>query len=153
MSIGHFAEHGHASAAGGASELTDGLERQPAKAGHSIYLAKIGACRCIMCELTGKECVMTIQDAKQARPHCELIVELLDSRQPKTEREHAAAREIEQLRQDARDFAEQLTERPEIIDFACADCLPDYTGVLPGFRCARHRAQSWLSTHPAESKE
>jgi hypothetical protein len=64
-----------------------------------------------------------------------------------------AADEIEQLRQDARDFAEQLTEDPEIIDFACAECLPDYTDVLPGFRCARHRAQSWLSAHPAESKE
>lgn len=55
--------------------------------------------------------------------------------------------EIEQLRHDARDFAEQLTEKPEIIDYACAECLPDYPGVLPGFRCARHRAQSWLSTH------
>jgi len=32
---------------------------------------------------------------KQARPHDELIAELLDSRIPKTEREHAAAREIE----------------------------------------------------------
>ena len=41
---------------------------------------------------------MEIQDAKQARPHCELIAELLDSRQPKTEREHAAVREIERLR-------------------------------------------------------
>lgn len=29
---------------------------------------------------------MKIQDAKQARPHCELIAELLDSRRPKTER-------------------------------------------------------------------
>ncbi len=43
---------------------------------------------------------MEIQDAKQARPHCELIAELLDSRQPKTEREHAAVREIERLRHD-----------------------------------------------------
>ena len=43
---------------------------------------------------------MEIQDAKQARPHCELIAELLDSRQPKTEREHAAEREIERLRHD-----------------------------------------------------
>lgn len=36
---------------------------------------------------------MEIQDAKQARPHCELIAELLDSRQPKTERETAQIRE------------------------------------------------------------
>ena len=42
---------------------------------------------------------MKIQDAKQAQPHCRmLIAELLDSRRPKTEREHAAAREIERLR-------------------------------------------------------
>jgi len=31
---------------------------------------------------------------KRASPHDELIAELLDSRVPKTEREHAAAREI-----------------------------------------------------------
>lgn len=35
---------------------------------------------------------------KQARPHGELIRELLDSRIPKSEREHAAVREIERLR-------------------------------------------------------
>ena len=34
---------------------------------------------------------------KQARPHKELIAELLDSRRLKTEREHAAAAEIENL--------------------------------------------------------
>lgn len=37
-------------------------------------------------------------EAKQATPHALLINELLDSRVPKTEREHAAAREIENLR-------------------------------------------------------
>lgn len=36
--------------------------------------------------------------AKQATPHSQLIAELLDSRVPKTEREHAAVREIERLR-------------------------------------------------------
>lgn len=44
---------------------------------------------------------MEIQDAKQARPHNELIAELLDSRQPKTEREHAAVREIKRLRAES----------------------------------------------------
>jgi hypothetical protein len=34
-----------------------------------------------------------------ATPHDQLIAELLDSRIPKTEREHAAAREIERLRE------------------------------------------------------
>jgi hypothetical protein len=37
-------------------------------------------------------------EAKQATPHSQLISELMDSRVPKTEREHAAAREIERLR-------------------------------------------------------
>ena len=37
--------------------------------------------------------------AKQATPHRVLINELMDSRVPKTEREHAAAREIERLRE------------------------------------------------------
>ena len=36
----------------------------------------------------------------QARPHDELIRELLDPRIPKSEREHAAAREIERLRKE-----------------------------------------------------
>ena len=39
-----------------------------------------------------------MNESKQARQHDELIAELLDSRVPKTEREHAAAREIERLR-------------------------------------------------------
>lgn len=37
-------------------------------------------------------------EAKRATPHATLLAELLDSRIPKSEREHAAAREIERLR-------------------------------------------------------
>ena len=37
---------------------------------------------------------------KQARPHDELISELLDPRNMKTEREHAAAQEIDKLREE-----------------------------------------------------
>jgi len=37
--------------------------------------------------------------AMKATPHKQLIDELMDCRIPKTEREHAAAREIERLRQ------------------------------------------------------
>ena len=48
------------------------------------------------------------QQCKQARPHDELICELLDSRRPKTEREHAAAREIERLRAELSDFAKGI---------------------------------------------
>ena len=49
-------------------------------------------------------------EAKQARPHSELIAQLLDSRIPKTEREHAAAREIERLRAD---LLQELVDAPE----------------------------------------
>jgi len=38
-------------------------------------------------------------EAMKATPHKQLIDELMDCRIPKTEREHAAAREIERLRQ------------------------------------------------------
>ena len=41
-----------------------------------------------------------IREEKAATPHNELIVQLLDSRVPKSEREHAAAREIERLREE-----------------------------------------------------
>ncbi|HEY8342643.1 MAG TPA: hypothetical protein VIK75_06555 [Calditerricola sp.] len=46
---------------------------------------------------------------KAARPHDELIRELLDSRVPKSEREHAAAREIERLREKVERF-KSMTE-------------------------------------------
>lgn len=39
-----------------------------------------------------------LREEKAATPHNELIAQLLDSRLPKTEREHAAALEIEALR-------------------------------------------------------
>lgn len=40
-------------------------------------------------------CVPSLHGAGRATPHEELIADLMDSRKPKTEREHAAAREIE----------------------------------------------------------
>ena len=40
---------------------------------------------------------MSDHEAKQATPHATLLAELLDSRIPKSEREHAAKREIERL--------------------------------------------------------
>ena len=40
---------------------------------------------------------MSDDDARQATPHHELIAQILDSRVPKNEREHAAAEEIERL--------------------------------------------------------
>ena len=49
-------------------------------------------------------------EAKQATLHHELIAQLLDSRIPKTEREHAAAREIERLRAD---LLQEMVDAPE----------------------------------------
>ena len=49
------------------------------------------------------------QMQKKAPPHDQLIAELLDSRVPKTEREHAAAREIKRLRETL-DQSEPLRE-------------------------------------------
>jgi len=44
-----------------------------------------------------------LREEKAATPHNELIAQLLDSRVPKSEREHAAAREIERLREQLRE--------------------------------------------------
>ena len=79
---------------------------------------------------------MEIQDAKQARPHCELIAELLDSRQPKTEREHAAEREIERLRHDierhiaiASEYATECERlRAELAE--CKEMLDEASGYV-----------------------
>ena len=49
----------------------------------------------------------------RARPHDELITEILDPRNMKTEREHAAAREIDKLREERaqlRAFALEIME-------------------------------------------
>jgi hypothetical protein len=51
-----------------------------------------------------------MNEAKQATPHSVLIERLMDSRVPKTEREHAARREIEMLREALRLPAQQAAE-------------------------------------------
>lgn len=48
--------------------------------------------------LVRNEALEALKAENEARPHGELIRELLDSRMPKSEREHAAVREIERLR-------------------------------------------------------
>ena len=63
------------------------------------------------------------QQCKQARPHDELIAELLDSRQPKTEREHAAVREIERLRAE---FAEAKKFKDGMLDVLGGACPNDH---------------------------
>jgi hypothetical protein len=88
---------------------------------------------------------MEIQDAKQARPHCELIAELLDSRQPKTEREHAAEREIERLRHDIERHiaiaSEHATEcerlRAELAELRKPDCRTCWHFDEHAFICTR----------------
>ena len=68
---------------------------------------------------------------KQARPHDELIRELLDSRLPKSEREHAAAREIERLREKVASLQQQYDEKTACTiehrgsTIACSDAMFD----------------------------
>jgi hypothetical protein len=52
--------------------------------------------------MESKEYEIAMQAARQATPHSVLIDDLMDSRVPKTEREHAARREIEMLREALR---------------------------------------------------
>ena len=60
-----------------------------------------------------------LREEKSATPHNELIAQLLDSRVPKSEREHAAAREIERLRAQVEGTAAQ---RPAEDGCHCATC-------------------------------
>lgn len=68
-------------------------------------------------------------EQKAARPHNELIRELLDSRIPKSEREHAAAREIERLREKVDCLQQQYDERTACTiehrgsTIACSDAM------------------------------
>lgn len=61
-----------------------------------------------------------MSEAKQATPHSVLIDELMDSRVPKTEREHAARREIERLQENITTLYamyEQVSrQRDEVMD-------------------------------------
>ncbi len=54
-----------------------------------------------------------MNEAMQATPHSVLIEQLMDSRVPKTEREHAACREIEMLRKDAERY-QWLRDRMQV---------------------------------------
>lgn len=49
-------------------------------------------------------------EAKRATPHALLLAELLDSRIPKSEREHAAKREIDRLTAERDELRRQLAE-------------------------------------------
>jgi hypothetical protein len=60
-----------------------------------------------------------MSECKQARPHSELIAEMLDSRIPKTEREHAAVREIERLRSLCDDLYSDLLAAGSLTPHDC----------------------------------
>ena len=80
-------------------------------------------------------------EPKQARPHDELICELLDSRRPKTEREHAAAREIERLRDLCDDLYSDLLAAGSLAPRGCgAYALIQETIKLRRDRWARKQA-------------
>ena len=86
-------------------------------------------------------------EPKQARPHDELICELLDSRRPKTEREHAAAREIERLRDLCDDLYSDLLAAGSLAPRGCgAYALIQETIKLRRDRWARKQAPNVLVT-------
>jgi len=58
-----------------------------------------------------------MSETKQATPHSVLIEQLMDSRVPKTEREHAARREIEMLRDALRGPAQQAEKQEPNEDY------------------------------------
>lgn len=66
-----------------------------------------------------------LREEKAATPHNELIAQLLDSRVPKSEREHAAAREIFKL----------LRERDELVKL-----VMEMRGTLRDLRIHLHAA-------------
>lgn len=55
----------------------------------------------------------------QAIPHDKLINELMDCRVPKTEREHAAAREIEKFKDNKKLTDEEVWLRAYLVGFQC----------------------------------
>ena len=55
-----------------------------------------------------------MNEAKQATSHSVLIEQLMDSRIPKTEREHAARREIEMLREALRLPAQKVEKQEPV---------------------------------------
>lgn len=62
---------------------------------------------------------------KQATPHADLINDLLDSRTPKSEREHAAVREIERLRAECEAIKNAISQARSVFD-----CEPAAKDVL-----------------------
>lgn len=60
-----------------------------------------------------------------ARPHEELIAEILDSRRLKTEREHAAAREIEKLRAENARLRKLLEDCQYALEYAADMTKPE----------------------------
>jgi hypothetical protein len=71
-------------------------------------------------------------EAKQATPHNTLIGELMDSRIPKTEREHAAAREIERLRQAIEQAEQAQPKCGAIIEVFGKDWRLEYMNLPVG---------------------
>jgi len=72
---------------------------------------------------------LTKDEAKAATPHADLIAELMNPNVPKNEREHAAVREIERMRETRQaiiagalfDFMAWLTSRDERLVLSSAD--------------------------------
>jgi hypothetical protein len=105
-------------------------------------------------------------NAVNATPHSELIAELLNPNNPKNEREHAAVREIERLRETQQaviagalfDFMGWLTSRKERIVLSSADNASPAVDAIRDFAKMRGlslddaKVQNW-HTHPPQRTE
>ena len=93
----------------------------------------------------------TENEAKAATPHSELIAELLSPNTPKTEREHAASREIERLQALAAPVQEPLHDE-EVRLIAHNECPEDWNsldnkecwlkGFVSGFKTAERERKA-----------
>lgn len=106
--------------------------------------------------------MMTDDQAKASTPHAELIAELMNPNNPKNEREHAAVREIEQLRETRQaiiagalfDFMGWLTSRKERLVLSSADEASPAVDAIRDFAKMRGlslddaKVQDWNTTPP-----
>lgn len=99
---------------------------------------------------------MSDHEAKQATPHATLLAELLDSRIPKSEREHAAAREVERLTAALRheaDCVEAANAEIERLTAEREEARAEREELRQQLAQAQQRAEYWKAEHLAGNKE
>ena len=89
-----------------------------------------------------------MNEAKQATPHSVLIEQLMDSRIPKTEREHAARREIEMLREALRLPAQKAEKQEPVAWYDSESGITDFHSFKPVRKPSSPTAE-WLPLYTA----